>query len=157
MTTLRRTIVLVALMFWLGGFMFYGAVVVPIIRVRLEGNPERSMITQRVTGWMNLAGTLAVLAMFVDAYASPVKRNWPRWIAWVGMALPLPILVWLHSELSEQMADPLFYSREMTPFFRWHRGYLLLNTLQWLAGMFFVVFTIRAWRREDRGQPDAMV
>ena len=35
MTILRRFLVLAALMFWQGGFMFYGAVVVPITRVRL--------------------------------------------------------------------------------------------------------------------------
>lgn len=152
MSTFRRMLVLTALMFWLGGFMFYGAVVVPIVRVRLEGTPERSIITQRVTGWINLAGTLAVLVMFVDAYASSVKRNWSRWIAWLGMALPLPLLVWLHSEMSRQMADPTFYTREMSGFFTWHRAYLLLNTLQWLAGMTFTLFTLKSWRLEDQAQ-----
>lgn len=132
--------------------MFYGAIVVPIMRAQLAGMPERSTITQRVTGWINLAGTVAVLVMFVDAYASSHKRNWPRWAAWIGMALPLPVLVWLHGVLSQQMADPLFYSRDLTPFQGWHRAYLLVNTLQWLAGMFFAVYSLRAWRQEDQGQ-----
>jgi hypothetical protein len=150
MTTFRRTLVLLALMFWLGGFMFYGAVVVPIVRAKLEGMPERSTITQRVTGWINLSGTLAVLVMFVDAYASTVRRNRARWIAWVCMTLPLPVLVWLHSRLSQQMADPLFYTKSLATFQPWHQAYLILNSLQWLAAVIFTVLTVRAWRLEDR-------
>src|SRR6187200_1173963 len=99
MTTTRRFVVLLSLMFWQGGFMFYGAVVVPIVRERLGENPERSIITQKVTGWMNLAGTLAVLAMFLDVWLGGSAQRRRRWLAWLGMALPLPIVVWLHAEM----------------------------------------------------------
>jgi hypothetical protein len=149
MTNLRRFLLIFALMFWQGGFMFYGAVVVPIVRESLPG-PERSIITQKVTQWMNLAGTAALLVMFVDVWAGGSSgRRW-RWIAWAAMVAPLPVLVWLHGEMSRQMHDPLFYQTDVRPFLLWHRAYLLCNTFQWLAGMVFTMLTVRAWRADDR-------
>ena len=148
MTTTRRFLVLTALMFWLGGFMFYGAVVVPIVRETLPG-PERSTITRDVTAWMNLVGTIAVLVMFVDVWAGgSAARKW-RWVAWLGMTLPLPLLVWLHGEMSRQMMEPGFHRTDIRPFLTWHRVYLLTNTAQWFAGMIFVALSLRAWRAED--------
>ena len=147
MTILRRFLVLAALMFWQGGFMFYGAVVVPITRARLA---EPSLITRDVTQWMNLVGTLAVLLLFVDVWAGErsVKR-W-RWVTWLGMAAPLPLLVWMHVKMSSQMALPEFSRSSMTSFLgSWHRLYLIVNTFQWLAGMAFTVLSLRAWRAED--------
>lgn len=146
MITLRRFLSVFALMFWQGGFMFYAAVVVPILRARLE---KPGLITQEVTQWMNLIGTLAVLLMFADLYASPIKPKLWRWVAWLGMALPQPILVWMHREMTRQMAAPDFYLMDMSAFQTWHRVYLLHNTVQWFAGMAFTVLSLRAWRAED--------
>jgi hypothetical protein len=150
MTITRRSVLLFALMFWQGGFMFYGAVTVPIMRARLGAGPDRSLITQQVTQWMNLAGTLAILAMFADLWASPLERKRWRWIAWLAMALPQPIVIFLHRELSRQMAAASFHSSELSGFLLWHRAYLLCNTIQWLGGLAFAVLSIRAWRDEDR-------
>jgi hypothetical protein len=148
MKILRRFLLIVALMFWQGGFMFYGAVVVPIVRVKIAGK-ERSEITRDVTQWMNLAGTVAVLVMFSDVWAGgPTARRW-RWLTWLGMVLPLPILVLLHGEMSRQMMDPTFIQTGVMRFLSWHRAYLLCNTFQWLAGMAFVLLSLRAWRAED--------
>lgn len=150
MVMTRRFLVVLALMAWQGGFMFYGAVTVPVTRAKLEGRPERSIITQKVTQWMNLIGTAAILAMYADCWASPLKsRRW-RWIVWLGMALPHPLLLWLHLKLSDQMAAPGFHTSNLAGFSHWHRAYLMVNTLQWAAGMAFVVLSLRAWREEDR-------
>src|SRR5262249_10459368 len=126
MTITRRFLVLVALMFWLGGLMFYGAVVVPIVRAQLIG-PERSLITQRVTGWINFAGTIAILLMFAEVWAASASR-W-RWLAWAGMALPQLAVIWLHRELSHQMTAGL-HRTESAGFLVWHGIYLACNTVQ---------------------------
>lgn len=150
MSIARRFVVLFALMFWQGGFMFYGGVTVPIMRVQLEGRPERGLVTQHVTQWMNLIGTLALLAMFADTWASKLPKKRKRWIAWLVAALPHPIVIFLHAELSRQMAVPGFHQSDMGGFFIWHKVYLLNNTLQWLGGMAFVALSLKAWREEDR-------
>ena len=147
MTTFRRFLVIVALMGWQGGFMFYGAVVVPVLRSTLTRS-DSGNVTRQVTQWMNLLGTAAVLVMFVDVWASRGAKKW-RWVAWLGMALPLLALVWLHGEMSHQMMGPSFHQTDPRAFLSWHRAYLLTNTFQWLAGMAFVVLSVRAWRAED--------
>jgi hypothetical protein len=147
MTTLRRFLVIVALMGWQGGFMFYGAVVVPVLRSTLP-HSESGNVTRQVTQWMNLIGSAAVLVMFVDVLASRGAKRW-RWVAWLGMALPLVALAWLHGEMSNQMMDPGFSHADPHAFLSWHRAYLLTNTFQWVAGMAFVVLSLRAWRAED--------
>ena len=81
MLLIRRFLVVFVLMFWMGGFMFYGAVVVPTNRIELKDMPQRGTITQRVTEWLNFAGTLALLVLFVDAYGSSAGRQSWRWIA----------------------------------------------------------------------------
>ncbi|HEV3145026.1 MAG TPA: hypothetical protein VGZ47_14135 [Gemmataceae bacterium] len=149
MLLIRRFLVVLALMFWMGGFMFYGAVVVPTNRVELKDMPERGTITQKVTEWMNLAGTLALLVFFADIYASPVGLQRWRWIAWAGMLIPHLFLIWLHHELTKQMSAPGFHQSPMHSFLIWHRVYLITNTVQWFAGMVFLAMTLRQWRRED--------
>ena len=145
----RRFVLVLALMFWQGGFMFYGAVTVPVVRARLDrGN--RGKITQEVTQWMNLAGTIALLGMMADVVASPLGRKRWRWVAWLVMAVPHPALVLLHREMSRQMAVPGFDASDLAPFFSWHRVYLLINTVQWAAGMVFAILSLKAWREEDR-------
>ena len=153
MITLRRFLAIFSLMFWMGGFMFYGAVVVPIVRLYVV-EPNPGVITQRVTQWMNLAGTLAILVMFADVWAgAPHLKRW-RWLAWLGMALPQPILVWLHHEMSQQMRAPNFFRSDLNPFLSdWHRPYLVLNTMQWAAGMAFIWLALKAWRVEDASGP----
>jgi hypothetical protein len=150
MRLLRRFLSLFALLFWLGGFMFYGAVVVPIVRANVV-DPNPGVITQKVTQWMNLAGTLAVLVVFVELWAGQeFLKRW-RWIAWLGMALPQPILVWMHHEMSRQMLAPDFFRSDLSSFLsQWHRPYLLLNTIQWAAGMAFIGLSLKVWRAEDQ-------
>jgi hypothetical protein len=152
MLLIRRFLVVFALMFWMGGFMFYGAVVVPTNRIELKDMPQRGTITQRVTEWMNLAGTLALLVLFVDTYASAGSRQPSRWIAWAGMVMPHLFLIWLHTQLTRQMAIPGFHQSDMHGFLIWHRVYLITNTLQWFSGMVFLGLTLRQWRREDRSE-----
>jgi hypothetical protein len=150
MLLIRRFLVVFALMFWMGGFMFYGAVVVPTNRIELKDMPQRGTITQKVTEWMNFAGTLALLVLFVDAYASASGRQLGRWISWTGMMIPHLFLIWLHNELTKQMAVPGFHLSDMKGFLIWHRVYLITNTVQWFSGMVFLALTLRQWRRDDQ-------
>lgn len=149
MTLARRFLVVLALMFWQGGFMFYGAVTVPVTREVLRGRAEPSQITEQVTQWMNLIGTVAILVKFLDCWSSPLLRRWWRWAGWLILAAPQPVIVWMHREMSGQMSAPGFHGSNMHSFHHWHQVYLLLNTLQWLGGMIFLIQSIKSWRMED--------
>ena len=67
----------------------------------------------------------------------------------LAMALPHPLLVWLHHELSAQMATPGFYQTGPTGISGWHSAYLVVNAVQLAGGLVFVVQSLKAWRAED--------
>ena len=56
MRLLRQFVLLVSLMFWQGGFMFYGGVVVEIGGRLLGSETQQGFITQSATNYLNLAG-----------------------------------------------------------------------------------------------------
>jgi hypothetical protein len=103
MTVLRRVLLVLALAFWQGGFMFYGAVVVPVGAVVLGSHHEQGLVTQAVTNYLNAAGVVALVLWAWDVAAE--GRRWPRWCVWAALAILLGALAWLHVRLDEQI-DP---------------------------------------------------
>jgi hypothetical protein len=154
MLLLRRYVVLLTLLFWQGGFMFYGAVTVPILR-EVFGS-EGSFVTERVTVWINWAGTIAILIAFVDVFASPLAAKRWRWLMWLAMFVVEPVLVWMRHEMAIQMLHRGFQPSFNGFMLYWHKPYLFLSSGQWLAAMIFIWLTLRAWRAEDRQQPLAV-
>jgi len=149
---LRRFLVLTALLFWQGGFLFYASVVVPIGQ-RLTSHREQGFITQQVTDYLNLSGAVALVPLAWDGAMGgdpSSRRRLLRWAAWLGMALALLLLVWLHPRLDE-LLDGSAWSIADRPLFRGrHRGYLWVSTVQWALAMVYSVLTLLAWRAEDR-------
>jgi hypothetical protein len=150
-TTLRRFLVVAALMFWQGGFLFYAAVVVHV-GMQTIGS-DQSLVTQHVTVFLNLAGACALLPLAWDVWATSSHRLW-RWAAWLIMALGLPILVWLHGRIVD-IIDPQ-KAGDYSEFYPTHRWYLWISTVQWVAAVVFVLVSLRAWQEMDaRGQLSA--
>jgi hypothetical protein len=148
----RRYIVLVALMFWQGGFLFYSAVVVQIGQKVLDSPSDQGFITRQVTDYLNLSGAICLLLLAWDLISGgdPSRgRRWARWSLVLIMAATLGLLVYLHARLDAQL-DPVhrivLYDREFYPL---HRMYLWTQTVQWGAAMLYVALLIWAWRAED--------
>ncbi len=148
MTVLRRFLVVVALMFWQGGFTFYAAVVVPVGQDVL-GRSEQARVTQRVTHFLNLSGAcaLAVLAWEEAVSADPAKlRRRLRWSCWIIAASMLVGLAWLHVRLDAYLADTEGPKRAFRAL---HRGYLWMSTVQWAAMVTYTVAMLSGWRGSD--------
>jgi hypothetical protein len=153
-TLLRRFSVVIALMFWQGGFTFYAAVVVPVGQATFS-HLEQGFVTRLVTNYLNVAGAVALLILAWDLAESADtsrRRIWCRWLSWAGMLGILLALVWLHPHLDrlldsrardyiDEPARDLFVPR--------HRLYLWLSTAQWLFGIAFVALALWAWHDED--------
>src|SRR4051812_19096308 len=88
MLLLRRCLVLAALFFWQGGFVFYAGVVVPVGTDVFQhhyrpddkgpsGKRQQGRITRTVARWLNISGAIALLPMGWDVFAStdPLRRR----------------------------------------------------------------------------------
>jgi hypothetical protein len=149
---LRRTLVMAVLMFWQGGFTFYGAVVVPIGADVLGSHREQGVITQRVTNYLNLAGAavLPVLAWDMLASSDPARRRrQARWVLWGLLVATLAGLFWLHLRLDALLEGEQRQILEVETFRTRHQLYLLVSTAQWAAAMMGLALALWAWRAED--------
>src|SRR6266540_2071258 len=102
MSLIRRFLVLVALMFWQGGFTFYAAVVVPVGQEVLGSHLQQGFITRQVTNYLNLAGAVALIPLVWDVVASAdptVRRRQLRWLMLLGIGVTMAWLAWLHGRL----------------------------------------------------------
>jgi hypothetical protein len=154
MRILRRYLVLIALMFWQGGFTFYAAVVVPVGTAVLGDSALRQgFITRRVTVWLNLTAAVALGVLALDLVLCRDRsrgRFRARLLVWVFMALCQGLLFWLHGTLDALLQEKGRIVLDPDRFRPAHRLYLWTHTVQWVGGLVFVALTLLAWRREDR-------
>ncbi|HKI32584.1 MAG TPA: hypothetical protein VKA46_12005 [Gemmataceae bacterium] len=148
----RRFLVLIALMFWQGGFTFYASVVVPTGQAVLESHLEQGYITRQVTSWLNLSGAVALVVLALDLVAAR-EAGWLRrlrWLLWLGMLGTLVALAWLHPHI-DQYLNPQFHAViDSAAFHTGHRAYLWVSTVQWGCALVYAWLTLRAWREADR-------
>jgi hypothetical protein len=151
MLLLRRFLVLAALIFWVGGFTFYSAVVIHIGAQVLGGHRHQAAITVRVTPYLNLASAAAALLLAWDVAAvrgAPARRRLRGGLC-LGMLAALAVLLWLHPRLaagydsaSHTVSEPGHYHSE-------HTLYLYVSTAQWALALAYLLITLRVWREED--------
>lgn len=159
MGTLRRWLVVLSLMFWQGGFMFYGGVVVPVGSEVLGSDTDQGWITRKVTDYLNAAGVVALAVWGWDILAArdpaPGRRRLRR-AAWVFLAAALGVLLWLHGRLDGDLDPEALRILDWRHFRLLHRWYLGTSTLQWAGSLLLLFSTLRAWRAEDaRGSTPA--
>ena len=146
MTTLRRFLVLQALMLWQGGFLFYAAFVVPIGADEL-GEFSQGRVTRHVTDGLNVIGRFALAIFAWDQLQCPNWRR-TRWALWAIFAIGLAMLAFLHPRIESYVDFSANGGIEDYPaFYFWHRIYLYVAAVQWAAGLAYVAVTLRAWRR----------
>jgi hypothetical protein len=155
MLTLRRYLVVIALMFWQGGFTFYAAVVVPIGTEVLGSTLRQGFITREVTRYINISAVaaLALLAWDMLAGRDPSRlRRWARAGVWVFMVLCQALLFALHPYLAGMMQVKGRIIHDPETFHDIHRVYLWTHTIQWGAGLVFLALMLSAWREEAGGR-----
>ena len=137
---IRRMLAIMLLALWWGGFSFYAGRVVFIGHEVLRSKIRQGFITERVTNELNWLAvvSLSLAAWELAAARTSVRwRRWP-WTAW-GVAVATTIVLFiLHAKLTSQLDFP---ARQVVTdnFYDWHRAYLCMASIQWLAGTALLV------------------
>jgi hypothetical protein len=149
-----RFVVVQTLLLWQGGFLFYSAVVVPA-GTELLGRVGQGAITARVTDTLNLVGAVCIglLALELSLTRDPdSRRTTYRWWGW-GVAFVCQwLLLYFHLLLDAFMDADRRRVLLVPPFRLVHKMYLWTSTVQWVACLLLVWWTLRAWRAEDRAE-----
>lgn len=151
-----RFVVIALLCFWLGGFTFYSGVAIPMAVEVLGSHREVGFITQRVTGWLNLAGAGTLLALLWNVKNCwTTARRYERWglSGTLGLMIDAAIaLIILHQVLDARLDPDLQLIKKGQNFSAWHRAYLMVSTAQWAAGLVHLWFVLSTWQRCDRNK-----
>lgn len=150
--TIRRFLVLQALLIWQGGFLFYASVVVPVGTEVLGSAGAQGAITARVTDSMNVLGVLALVVLAIDLRLTTdthERRIANRWWCWSLVFLCQLLLFYFHI-LLDYFMDPSRTRVIIGPPFRpVHRMYLWTISVQWFLCLLLLWFSLQSWRVED--------
>lgn len=142
-------------MVWQGGFMFYGAVVVPVGSEVLGSHREQGFVTQQVTNYLNVAGAVALTVWGWDVAAGRTGRGRRlRWIGWGLLVVLLGVLAGLHPRLDALLDVDGFRILDRPGYRRLHQWYLVVSTVQWIGAIVMLVWSLQAWRAEDAARCD---
>ena len=132
----RRFAATLLLTLWWGGFTFYAARVVFIGHVVLKSKTRQGFITERVTtelNWLGLAALAFVGWEFLASRQSLRRRS--AWVAWAAALVTTLVLFALHAQLAAMLDFDARTVADDDRFYGSHRVYLIVATVQWLAGL----------------------
>lgn len=140
--TVRRSLFVWAVAFWLGGFMFYSLVVVDAGATALKSHRKQGFVTQRVTDRLNVAGAVALPVLLwnvagVWRFRGSVARVLLV-ATWVVMAAVQVELFALHHVMDRLLDASAKVVLDDGRFYPLHAVYLTSSTLQWAAGVVHV-------------------
>jgi hypothetical protein len=142
-------ILLVSLMVWQGGFMFYGGVVVPVGTTILGSEKEQGFITQAVTNYLNGAGAVCLVLWLEQLWherRSGVLQV--EWYVWGFATLSLGVLAVTHFQMDRLLNVESRSILDHAAFRRYHKLYLWTSSLQWVASLVMLFLALCRWTRE---------
>ncbi len=147
---IRRMLLLVSLMFWQGGFMFYGSVVVPVGGRILGSETKQGFITQSVTNYLNLAGAFCLIVwlehLWHDRRDGVSKLEWGLWSF---AAVSVMVLAGIHVPMDHILDVESSSVRDPAWFGRLHKTYIWTSSLQWLASLALLFLAFLRWNSQD--------
>lgn len=158
MRVLRRFAMLCMLGWWLGGMTFYTLTVIRAARQVTGSHARVGFITQKATLALNLIGAGALAMMLVDAACTwrPARKAARIGLAgtWLVTALAHAWTFLLHARLDGMLDLAAMHVPDRPAFHGVHERYLIATTIEWFAGLGFLLCALFAWRDADAVRPD---
>lgn len=140
LANIRRALTALLLALWWGGFTIYAGRVVFIAHEVLHSRIRQGFVTERVTTELNWFSVAALVFTGWELLATSRASKRITWTAWSLAVVCNLALFALHAKLA-RMLD--FSARQVIDdqhFYGWHRVYLLVATLEWIAVAVLVVW-----------------
>jgi hypothetical protein len=138
-----RVLLILVFSVWFGGLTLYSLVVIPTAHAVLHSHARVGFITQSVTHWINAAGVSALLLLLGDLRAG--RKDRVRLWTWIVMAAAQAALLALHPFLDGFLDPKTRDIAEPDRFYGFHRIYLLVTAVQWLAAIPQLWTLLKAW------------
>lgn len=152
-STFMRFLFLVSLLFWQGGFMFYGGVVVPVGGALLGSETEQGFITQSVTNYLNMAGVVCLLLWLAELSLSRKTRlQRIERSLWGLNSVALSVLVVTHQMMNKTLNREAFSINDPTAFDSLHKIYIGTSSVQWALSLVMLFLMLLRWNQQG-GQP----
>ena len=148
---IRQFLLLVSLMFWQGGFMFYGGVVVEVGSRVLGSDTQQGFITQSVTNYLNIAGAVCLVIWFENLWHERRRgaSKW-EWGAWCLTAAMLVALVVIHPGMDQLLDARSTAVIDHSRFRLFHKAYIGISSLQWMVVLLSLLLVLQRWNRDER-------
>jgi hypothetical protein len=129
--SIRLFVTISSLALWQGGLTFYAAFVVPTANEILV-NGEQGFVTQEVTNWLNLIGLIVVLVLLANAVYLRSRLLWGTWFVLTASVIGLFVV---HRQIDAVLNPSAFEVLDNARFRLLHERYLIVVTIQWIAGL----------------------
>ena len=141
----------------MGGFSFYGGVVVTVGSMVIDGGGrEFGFVTQQVTFWLNLAGSISLLYFFLSAWMDlklSAGLRWTHRLIFLSLLLVSigQIILWIdHSAMDRRLDIEHHVILDKAAYRLGHKVYILTSTAMWGLCLGLLWLTIYVWRAIDR-------
>ncbi len=146
---LLRFLWLIFFAIWQGGFMFYGAIVVPVGTKVLGSENLQGFVTQSVTNYLNIIGVIALIIWLCELILQrdtyKIRRSL-RWAILILLIVMMGLLGWLHYRLDQLLNAETYLISNSDLFTRLHSWYLIISTIQWAFSLILAGLSLGAWR-----------
>jgi hypothetical protein len=109
---------------------------------------EQGFITQSVTNYLNVAGAVCLTIWGILLWYQRGNSR-TSWALWLFLTFGLVALAVIHIRM-DQSLDPNSRSVTGSGFHSFHRAYIAISTLQWIASLMLLSVTLHLWRQADR-------
>lgn len=150
----RVLLLLVYSLYW-GGLTFYTGIVLRISHDVLNDPMDGGLITQRVTGVLQILGVVAASLMLCNCFVvvrRAKKYGYALLTCTVILGCSLVGLFLVHGQLDAIIDIQSSEITDRVAFDAYHQRYNQLTTVQWLASLAYLPITLFAWRSMDTAQ-----
>lgn len=129
--------------------MFYGTIVVPAGAAVLGSHRDQGWITQRVTDYINHAGTVCLTVWAILLLCETAWNNWHGricWALWILLVICLFGQYYVHELMDAKLDLQIYRILDLSGFRTLHSIYLSISTLQWLAMLSLLILTLQSWQ-----------